>query len=81
MWQKIGLFGLLLLVLFIYVQLSKIRINGRLLIPLKYRILTAVFFPVLFGVLFLVGAVLLAIVLAAVLVFAVLTMIHKRKVK
>ena len=62
--QKITAYAFLLVGLLIFVQTGKIRIFGKSLIPMKWRIGLALLFPVIFvlGILF--GAVILGIGIA-----------------
>jgi len=47
-WLNVLLYIFILISLFIYVKLSSIKINGVSLIKLHWRILLAIFFPVIF---------------------------------
>lgn len=61
LWQKIAAYAFLLIGLLIFVKTSRLRILGRPVIPLKWRIGLALFFPVIFALGILFGAIFLGI--------------------
>ena len=79
--QKIALYGFILLTVLIYALLTKVRFFGRAVIPLAYRILIALFFPVVFALLFVFGAVLLGLIFALILVFVLLVFLSGKRIK
>lgn len=80
-WEKIALYGFILLALFIYVLLSRLRFFGRTLVPVPYRIAIALLFPLLFVVFLLAGVFLLGILLILVVILLLLVLFGKRKIK
>ena len=66
LWQKIVLYALLLISIYIFVKTSQIKINNAPLIKLKYRILLALFFPIILGLAFIFGFILRSLILVVV---------------
>lgn len=62
-WLRIIFYIFVLIALFIYVKTSQIEINDKKLIKLKYRILLALFFPLLFVLFLLIGSIIVGIIL------------------
>jgi hypothetical protein len=81
LWQKIALYGFILLGLFIYVKVTRLSIRGVPLIRLPYRIGIALLFPLLFVLMFVFGAFLLALVLVILLVVFLLSLFGFGKIK
>jgi len=81
LWQKLTAYAFLLIGLFIFVKTSKLKILGRPVIPLKYRISLALFFPILFvlGIVF--GAVIFGILITMLLVAFALSIFTGKKPK
>lgn len=80
-WLKILFYIFVLIALFIYVKLSNIEINGVKLIKLKYRILLALFFPVLFVLFLLLSSVIIGIILTIIFIVLILILISRFKNK
>ncbi len=81
LWEKIALYGFVLIALLVYVLLSRLRFFGRTLIPLPYRICIALLFPLLFVIFLFAGAVLLGLLLTLLVIVLLLVMFGKRKIK
>ncbi len=77
-WQKIILYILLLISLFIFVKTSQIRINNTPLISLKYRVLLALFFPIILIIGLLLGSVIIAIVVSILFISFLLSFFSKK---
>ncbi len=76
-WQKIALYVLLLITIFIFVKTSQIKINNRPLIKLKYRIALAAFFPIIF-----VGAIIISsIIIGVIIALAALIMLSSYSIR
>jgi len=78
LWQKIILYALLLISLFIFVKLSKLRIFNRPLISLKYRIILALFFPLILIVAFFLGSLIIAIILSVIFISFLLSFLSRK---
>ncbi|MBS3163197.1 hypothetical protein J4427_00720 [Candidatus Woesearchaeota archaeon] len=70
-WLRIVFYIFVLIALFIYVKVSQIRINGRSMIKLKYRILLALFFPLLFVLFLLIGSIIVGIALTVLFILGI----------
>ena len=81
LWQKILAYAFLLIGLFIFVKTGKLRIMGRQVIPMKYRIALALFFPVIFTVALFFGAVILGLAIAVIALLAILSIFSGKKPK
>ena len=79
LWQKVVLYLLFLLSIFVFVQTSKLRINNMPLIKLKYRILLALFFPVILGLVFIIGSVFIGLIAAIILLFTLRSYFLRKK--
>ncbi len=77
LWQEIILYVIMLIDLFIFIKLSQVKIRGRSLVKLHWRILIALIFPLLFVLVLMFGAILLA--LALVLLFILFFILKKKK--
>jgi hypothetical protein len=73
LWQKLTAYAFLLIGLFIFVKTGKLKIRGRPLIPMKYRIALALFFPVVFVTAIFFGAIILGVAIAALAILTVLS--------
>ena len=80
LWQRLLLYGFILIALFIYVKTSQLKVLGKPLIPLRWRILLALFFPLIFIVGLAFGALLIAAVLTIVF-FLFLWLFYKVKIQ
>ena len=81
LWQKITAYAFILAGLFIFVKTGKLRIMGRPIIPMKWRITLALFFPVLFGLGLVFGAVILGVAFTMIAVAVLLSIFTGRKLK
>lgn len=79
LWQKIALYTLLLIALFVYVKATKLSINGRPLISTKYRVMLALFFPLLLLLAIFLGALILALILVILFILFLLSLFGRRK--
>jgi len=70
-WLRIVFYIFVFIALFIYVKVSQIRINGRSMIKLKYRILLALFFPLLFVLFLLIGSIIVGIALTVLFILGI----------
>jgi len=79
LWQKLVLYGALLVGLFIFVKTGKVAIFGHQLIPMKWRITLAVFFPIIvvLGIIF--GALILGLLVALLAVGTVMALVTGKK--
>ena len=78
LWQKIILYVLLLISLFIFVKTSQIKIFNRPLISLRTRILLALFFPLILIVAFFLGSLLIAIILSVIFISFLLSFFSRK---
>ncbi len=81
LWQKILGYVFLLIGLFIYVQTGKIKILGRPIIPTKWRVALALFFPLIFVVGILFGAVIFGALIVLLIAGALLSLLSGKKPK
>ncbi|MDD5651469.1 MAG: hypothetical protein PHF86_13825 [Candidatus Nanoarchaeia archaeon] len=79
-WTKIIFYIFILIALFIYVKLSQLQFNG-VKIKLVYRILLALFFPVIFLLFLLIGSILIGIILTILFIIGLWILIIKLKHK
>ena len=79
--QKILAYTFLLVGLYIFVKTGKLRILGRPVIPMKWRITLALFFPVLFAVGLVFGAVIFGVLITMLLVAFALSIFTGKKPK
>ena len=70
-WLRIVFYIFVLIALFIYVKVSQIKINGRNIIKLRYGILLALFFPLLFILFLLIGSIIVGIILTALFILGI----------
>lgn len=77
LWQEIILYIIVLIDLFIFIKLSQIKVHGKTLVKLHWRLLIALIFPLLFVLVIMFGAILLA--LALVLIFILFFILKKKK--
>lgn len=80
-WQKIIAYGFIVIALFLYAVLSRIRINGRSLIPTAYRLFLAVLFPFAFVLLFVFGTILLGLTAMIIVIFLLFTLLGRKRIK
>jgi hypothetical protein len=79
--QKIAAYAFLLAGLFIFVKTGKLRIMGRPVIPMKWRITLALFFPIIFGLGIVFGAAALGILIALIAFTALIGIFSGKKPK
>ena len=79
-WQKIVLYALLLVAIYIFVKSSQIKINNRPLIKLKHRIMLKLFFPLILLIAFFIGSILLGIVLLILFIGFMISFLKGRKI-
>jgi len=77
LWQRLLLYAFILIALFIFVKVSQIKINGLPLVKLRYRILLALFFPILFVIFFLLGSFIIAIILLVLLIILLVYLLRR----
>ncbi len=80
LWQKIALYIALLTSLYIYVKTSRLTINGVPFLRLKYRIILAIFFPLVFLGALLIGSAILALALVTISLLALYSLVTKKKI-
>ena len=81
LWERAVIYLAILAALFVFVMLSKIKVFGRNLLSLRYRILIALLFPFLLALLFLFGAVLVGVIVLALVVIVLIGLLNKKKIK
>ena len=81
LWERITVYGLIVAALFVFAMLSKLKINGRPVLSLKYRILIALLFPLLLVLLFLFGAVVIGVIVLALIVIFIIGLLNNKKIK
>ena len=79
LWHKVVLYVLILGSLFVYVKLSNLKINNVPLLRKEYRILAAVFFPLIIIGAFLIGSILAGVALVVVASMFLYTLFTKKK--
>ncbi len=79
--QKILAYAFLLIGLYIFVKTGKIRIFNRPVIPMKWRITLALFFPILFILGLVFGAIILGIAFTMIAVAVLISIFTGRKLK
>ena len=80
-WQKAAIYILLLMSLFIYVKTSEIKVNGTPWIKTEYRLLLAIFFPLILIGAILISSIILAIALVSVSLLFLYSFVTKKKIK
>jgi len=81
LWQKIIVYAYLLLGLFIFVKTSNLKFMDHPIISLKWRIILAVFFPVILGLGVIFGVLLLGIGIAFFGLMALSSILTGKKIK
>ena len=81
LWHKIALYILLLGAIFVLVKTSQLKTHGRTVIPLKYRIMLATFFPLIIALAFVLGTIILAIAFVAISILIIYSLFSKKKVR
>jgi hypothetical protein len=81
LWQKILGYTFLLLGLAIYVQTGKLKVMGRAIIPNKWRIILALFFPVIFAIGIVFGAVIFGALIVILIMGTIISLISGKKPK
>ncbi len=81
LWQEILIWVVIFIDLYIYVKLSQIKINGINLIKLRYRLLIAVLFPLVFVLAFMFAGVILALALVVLFILFLLGFFRKKRFK
>ena len=81
LWQKIALYVLLLLGIYVFVRSSQLKINNKPILKLEYRILLAVLAPVLLLIGILIGSFIVAIALAVLLLISANAFFRKKSIK
>ncbi len=81
LWQKISAYAYLLIGFFIFAKTSNMKVMGYPVIKLKWRIILAVFFPVIFVLGILLGAAALGIGLAFFALMALLSIFTGKQIK
>ncbi|MEK6937189.1 MAG: hypothetical protein AABW58_03910 [Nanoarchaeota archaeon] len=77
--ERILIYIFLLIAIYIFVKTSRIEIFGKKLINLKYRILLAVFFPIIILVAVILSSFIAALILIIILVFLIFSFLRKKK--
>jgi len=77
--QKIIIYILLLIAIYIFVKTSEIEIFGKKLIKLKYRVVLAVFFPIFLLLALILSTFLAAAILLIIFLFFVFSFLRKKK--
>jgi hypothetical protein len=77
--QKIIIYILLLIAIYIFVKTSKIEILGKKLIKLRYLVILAIFFPVVLLLALILSSFLAAAVLIVVFLFFFYSFLKKKK--
>lgn len=80
-WQEILLYIVIVIDLYIFVKLSQIKIAGRSVIKLHWRIFIAVLFPLIFVVAVIFGAFLIALVLTVIFILFLFSLFRRKKYK
>ena len=81
LWQKVLGYTFLLLGLAIYVQTGKLKVMGRALIPNKWRIILALFFPVIFAIGIVFGAVIFGALIVILIMGTIISLLSGKKPK
>jgi len=79
LWQKIALYVLILLSIFVFVQTSKLKINNVPIIKLKYRILLALFFPLIILLAFILGSIFIGLIVGIIAIFTLRSYLLRKK--
>lgn len=79
-WMQILFFIFLFIAFLIYTKLSQIQIRGKKLIPLKYRLLIALAFPVLLVFFFFAGVFVIGLILTILFIFLLFFLLRRRRV-
>jgi len=77
LWQEIVIYIFLIISAYIFAKMSRIEINGIKLIGLKYRILLALFFPIILVLIIVFSSVILSLILTVVFVIILLSFLMK----
>jgi len=79
--QRIILYIVILIAIYIFVKTSQIKLNGRELISLKYRVLIALFFPLVIVIGVILSSFILAIIIIlGFIVFLYIKFFRKKKI-
>ena len=77
LWQRIIVYAFILIALFIFVKTSQIEINGIKIIKLRYRVLLALFFPVILILIFLFSSILISLILTILFIILLVSLLFK----
>ena len=81
-FQRIVLYMIILIAIYIFVKTSQFEINGRRILGLKYRILMAFFFPLILLIGILLSSFIIALILAlGLIIFLYFKFFRKGKIK
>ena len=81
-FERIVLYMVVLIAIYIFVKISEIEFNGVKILKLKYRILLALFFPLVIVIGFLLSSFLISLILViGVIVFLYLKFFRKKGFK
>lgn len=79
-FERIVLYILILIAIYIFVKTSELEINGKKIIGLEYRILLALFFPIVLIIGILLGSFIIAIILCIIFISILLGFLRKNKI-
>ena len=78
-FERIALYILILIAIYIFVKTSELEFNGKKILKLKYRILLALFFPIILIIGLLLSSFIIAIALTIVFIIFLLPFLNKHK--
>lgn len=79
LWQRIVLYIIIIIDLYIFVKLSQLRVGRYPLIKLHWRVLIAVLFPLIFTLAFLFAGILLAAALTVLFILFLFSLFRGKK--
>ena len=77
--ERIFIYIFILIAIYIFVKTSKLEIFGKKIIKLKYRILLAVFFPLIILITIILSSFIAAIILTIIVLFLIYSFLRKKK--
>lgn len=77
--QRIIIYIVILIAIYIFVKTSELEIFGKKLIKLKYRILLAVFFPLVLLLAIVLSSFIAAVIMVIVIIFLIYSFLRNKK--
>lgn len=78
-WIKLLIYALILIIIYIFVKLTKFNIFGKQILSLKWRIVIALLFPVILIIGLVFGALIFGIILVIFLLFYLSSLLGRKR--